>query len=154
MYKLLPSNLWAMHALIFCEDVNKGLVYSHKDIDEMHLVFWIFSSPFFSLSLSLSFSLSCRRVAFPLSRVLGVKDQVRLKAAPAPNLEAFYTKNSRQPTQVTHTHTHTHRHARTHSHTHTHTHTHKQTRTHTHTHTDTHTHTHRHFCNLNIIMYN
>uniref|UniRef100_A0A8C2JEX5 Ceramide synthase 4b n=1 Tax=Cyprinus carpio TaxID=7962 RepID=A0A8C2JEX5_CYPCA len=40
-----------------------------------------------------------RRVAFPLSRVLGVKDQVRLKVTPAPNLEAFYTKNSRQPTQ-------------------------------------------------------
>ncbi|KTF90863.1 hypothetical protein cypCar_00039909 [Cyprinus carpio] len=40
-----------------------------------------------------------RRVAFPLSRVLGVKDQVRLKVTPAPNLEAFYTKNSRQPTR-------------------------------------------------------
>uniref|UniRef100_A0A8C1RH87 Ceramide synthase 4b n=1 Tax=Cyprinus carpio TaxID=7962 RepID=A0A8C1RH87_CYPCA len=41
-----------------------------------------------------------RCVAFPLSRVLGVKDQVRLKVTPAPNLETFYTKNSRQPTQV------------------------------------------------------
>ncbi|XP_056325879.1 ceramide synthase 2 [Danio aesculapii] len=41
-----------------------------------------------------------RRVAFPLSRVLGVKDPVRLKVTPAPNLEAFYTKNSRQPTQI------------------------------------------------------
>uniref|UniRef100_A0A8C1PZ82 Ceramide synthase 4b n=1 Tax=Cyprinus carpio TaxID=7962 RepID=A0A8C1PZ82_CYPCA len=40
-----------------------------------------------------------RCVAFPLSRVLGVKDQVRLKVTPAPNLETFYTKNSRQPTQ-------------------------------------------------------
>uniref|UniRef100_A0A8C2I9N9 Ceramide synthase 4b n=1 Tax=Cyprinus carpio TaxID=7962 RepID=A0A8C2I9N9_CYPCA len=40
-----------------------------------------------------------RRVAFPLSRVLGVKDRVCLKVTPVPNLEAFYTKNSRQPTQ-------------------------------------------------------
>uniref|UniRef100_A0A8C1CJJ4 Ceramide synthase 4b n=2 Tax=Cyprinus carpio TaxID=7962 RepID=A0A8C1CJJ4_CYPCA len=40
-----------------------------------------------------------RCVAFPLSRVLGVKDRVCLKVTPVPNLEAFYTKNSRQPTQ-------------------------------------------------------
>uniref|UniRef100_A0A672R4E3 Ceramide synthase 2-like n=1 Tax=Sinocyclocheilus grahami TaxID=75366 RepID=A0A672R4E3_SINGR len=40
-----------------------------------------------------------RRLAFPLSRVLGVKDRVCLKVTPVPNLEAFYTKNSRQPTQ-------------------------------------------------------
>uniref|UniRef100_A0A8C1YGR3 Ceramide synthase 4b n=1 Tax=Cyprinus carpio TaxID=7962 RepID=A0A8C1YGR3_CYPCA len=42
-----------------------------------------------------------RCVAFPLSRVLGVKDRVCLKVTPVPNLEAFYTKNSRQPTQIT-----------------------------------------------------
>ncbi|XP_016305153.1 ceramide synthase 2-like [Sinocyclocheilus anshuiensis] len=40
-----------------------------------------------------------RRVAFPLSRVLGVKDRVCLKITAVPKLEAFYTKNSRQPTQ-------------------------------------------------------
>uniref|UniRef100_A0A673GVI6 Ceramide synthase 2-like n=1 Tax=Sinocyclocheilus rhinocerous TaxID=307959 RepID=A0A673GVI6_9TELE len=40
-----------------------------------------------------------RRVAFPLSRVLGVKDRVCLKVTPVPNLEVFYTKSSRQPTQ-------------------------------------------------------
>ncbi|XP_051552947.1 ceramide synthase 2-like [Myxocyprinus asiaticus] len=40
-----------------------------------------------------------RGVARPLSRALGVKDRVCLKVIPAPNLEAFYCKNSRQPTQ-------------------------------------------------------
>ncbi|KAI4879341.1 hypothetical protein NFI96_015711 [Prochilodus magdalenae] len=40
-----------------------------------------------------------RIVAVPLSRLLGVKDKVRLSASPAPSLEAFYTKHSRHPAQ-------------------------------------------------------
>nr|XP_055059668.1 ceramide synthase 2 isoform X1 [Misgurnus anguillicaudatus] len=39
-----------------------------------------------------------RVVALPLSRVLGVKDQIRFKVTAAPNLETFYMKHSRQPT--------------------------------------------------------
>ncbi|KAK3513269.1 hypothetical protein QTP70_009689 [Hemibagrus guttatus] len=40
-----------------------------------------------------------RCIAVPLSRLLGVKDKVRLSASPAPSLEAFYGKHSRQPAQ-------------------------------------------------------
>ncbi|XP_072525265.1 ceramide synthase 2 [Salminus brasiliensis] len=56
-----------------------------------------------SLPLALGFiALRCtfeRVVAVPLSRLLGVKDRMRLSASPAPSLEAFYTKHSRHPAQ-------------------------------------------------------
>uniref|UniRef100_A0A8C5NHK6 Ceramide synthase 2-like n=1 Tax=Gouania willdenowi TaxID=441366 RepID=A0A8C5NHK6_GOUWI len=40
-----------------------------------------------------------RLVAIPLSRLLGVKDRIRVRAPLVPKLEAFYKQNSRQPTQ-------------------------------------------------------
>nr|XP_020468745.1 ceramide synthase 2-like isoform X2 [Monopterus albus] len=40
-----------------------------------------------------------RVIAAPLSRHLGVKDQVRIRAASIPRLETFYKQNSRQPSQ-------------------------------------------------------
>ncbi|XP_062843664.1 ceramide synthase 2 [Trichomycterus rosablanca] len=40
-----------------------------------------------------------RTLAVPLSRLLGVRDKVRLSVVSAPSLEAFYTKHSRQPAQ-------------------------------------------------------
>uniref|UniRef100_A0A3Q1D7K0 Ceramide synthase 4a n=1 Tax=Amphiprion ocellaris TaxID=80972 RepID=A0A3Q1D7K0_AMPOC len=40
-----------------------------------------------------------RLVALPLSRILGVKDRIRVRAPSIPKLEAFYKQNSRQPSQ-------------------------------------------------------
>uniref|UniRef100_A0A3P8UC38 Ceramide synthase 4a n=1 Tax=Amphiprion percula TaxID=161767 RepID=A0A3P8UC38_AMPPE len=40
-----------------------------------------------------------RLVALPLSRILGVKDRIRIGAPSIPKLEAFYKQNSRQPSQ-------------------------------------------------------
>ncbi|KAM7388206.1 hypothetical protein PAMP_024398 [Pampus punctatissimus] len=40
-----------------------------------------------------------RLIAVPLSRHLGVKDRVRIRAASVPKLETFYKHNSRQPSQ-------------------------------------------------------
>ncbi|CAK6958049.1 ceramide synthase 2-like [Scomber scombrus] len=40
-----------------------------------------------------------RIIAIPLSRHLGVKDRVRIRAASVPKLETFYEQNSRQPSQ-------------------------------------------------------
>ncbi|XP_051989683.1 ceramide synthase 2 [Xyrauchen texanus] len=58
---------------------------------------------FISLPIALGFIMLRyvfeRSVALPLSKAFGVKDRVCLKVTPAPNLEAFYTKNSRQPAQ-------------------------------------------------------
>ncbi|XP_034170805.2 ceramide synthase 2 [Pangasianodon hypophthalmus] len=71
-----------------------------KDLEQME------GSPFprdllISLPLALGFiglrKVFERSIAVPLSRLLGVKDKVRLSASPAPSLEAFYTKHSRQP---------------------------------------------------------
>uniref|UniRef100_A0A4W4HBI8 TLC domain-containing protein n=1 Tax=Electrophorus electricus TaxID=8005 RepID=A0A4W4HBI8_ELEEL len=42
-----------------------------------------------------------RVAAVPLSRLLGVRDKLRLRVPPAPSLEAFYIRHSRQPTLVT-----------------------------------------------------
>lgn len=44
-----------------------------------------------------------RLVAVPLSRCLGVKERVRIRAAANPKLENFYKRNSRQPSQVCNT---------------------------------------------------
>ncbi|TRY55228.1 hypothetical protein DNTS_032689 [Danionella cerebrum] len=41
-----------------------------------------------------------RAVALPLARVLGVRDRVCVRASAVPSLEAFYTNNSRQPTEA------------------------------------------------------
>ncbi|XP_060889535.1 ceramide synthase 4a [Labrus mixtus] len=38
-----------------------------------------------------------RLVAVPLSKQLGVKDRIRIRAAPIPKLETFYKQNRRQP---------------------------------------------------------
>ncbi|XP_066508375.1 ceramide synthase 2-like isoform X1 [Hoplias malabaricus] len=57
------------------------------------------------ISLPLAFGFIALRWAFertlavPLSRLLGVKDRVRLSVSPAPSLETFYTKHSRHPAQ-------------------------------------------------------
>ncbi|KAG9350655.1 hypothetical protein JZ751_024544 [Albula glossodonta] len=40
-----------------------------------------------------------RIVALPLSRQLGVRDRIRVRAMPAPKLEAFYTQHTHQPSQ-------------------------------------------------------
>ncbi|XP_060725333.1 ceramide synthase 2 isoform X1 [Tachysurus vachellii] len=73
-----------------------------KDLEQME------GSPFprdllISLPLALGFiglrKVFERFIAFPLSRLLGVKDKMRLSASPAPSLEAFYNKHSRQPAQ-------------------------------------------------------
>ncbi|XP_036971423.1 ceramide synthase 4a isoform X2 [Acanthopagrus latus] len=40
-----------------------------------------------------------RLIGVPLSRYLGVKDQVQIRAASIPKLETFYKHNSRQPSQ-------------------------------------------------------
>ncbi|XP_034035743.1 ceramide synthase 2-like isoform X1 [Thalassophryne amazonica] len=40
-----------------------------------------------------------RLIAVPLSKRLGVKDQIRIRAAPVPKLEAFYRHSNRQPSQ-------------------------------------------------------
>uniref|UniRef100_UPI0037E9A944 ceramide synthase 2-like n=1 Tax=Semicossyphus pulcher TaxID=241346 RepID=UPI0037E9A944 len=40
-----------------------------------------------------------RLIAVPLSKHLGVKDPVRIRAASVPKLETFYTQNGRQPSQ-------------------------------------------------------
>nr|XP_057929535.1 ceramide synthase 4a isoform X1 [Doryrhamphus excisus] len=40
-----------------------------------------------------------RVIAVPLSKHLGVKDRVRIQAAPLPKLETFYKQKSRQPSQ-------------------------------------------------------
>ncbi|XP_061094726.1 ceramide synthase 4a [Conger conger] len=40
-----------------------------------------------------------RVVALPLSRQLGVRDRIRVRASPVPKLEAFYTQRCRQPSQ-------------------------------------------------------
>ncbi|KAJ8387730.1 hypothetical protein AAFF_G00150310 [Aldrovandia affinis] len=40
-----------------------------------------------------------RVVALPLSRQMGVRDRIQVRAAPVPKLEAFYTKHSHQPSQ-------------------------------------------------------
>ncbi|XP_054645797.1 ceramide synthase 4a isoform X3 [Dunckerocampus dactyliophorus] len=40
-----------------------------------------------------------RVIAVPLSKRLGVKDRIRIQAAPLPKLETFYKQKSRQPTQ-------------------------------------------------------
>ncbi|XP_006803352.2 ceramide synthase 2-like [Neolamprologus brichardi] len=40
-----------------------------------------------------------RVIAIPLSRVLGVKDRIRIRAASIPKLEAFYKQHSQQPSQ-------------------------------------------------------
>lgn len=41
-----------------------------------------------------------RLIAVPLSKRLGVKDRIRIRAASVPKLETFYKQNSRQPSQV------------------------------------------------------
>uniref|UniRef100_A0A3Q3RRJ6 Ceramide synthase 4a n=1 Tax=Mastacembelus armatus TaxID=205130 RepID=A0A3Q3RRJ6_9TELE len=41
-----------------------------------------------------------RVIAVPLSRHLGVKDRIRIRAAAVPKLETFYKQSSRQPTQT------------------------------------------------------
>ncbi|XP_029002511.1 ceramide synthase 2-like isoform X2 [Betta splendens] len=41
-----------------------------------------------------------RVIAVPLSRHLGVKDRIRIRAASVPKLETFYKQNSRQPSQT------------------------------------------------------
>ena len=41
-----------------------------------------------------------RLIAVPLSKYLGVKDRIRIRAPSIPKLEAFYKQNSRQPSQV------------------------------------------------------
>ncbi|KAM9848326.1 ceramide synthase 2-like [Aulostomus maculatus] len=40
-----------------------------------------------------------RLIAIPLSRLLGVKDRIRIRAASVPKLETFYKQKSRQPSQ-------------------------------------------------------
>ncbi|XP_051930268.1 ceramide synthase 4a isoform X1 [Hippocampus zosterae] len=40
-----------------------------------------------------------RVMAVPLSTYLGVKDRIRIRAAPIPKLENFYKQNNRQPSQ-------------------------------------------------------
>ncbi|XP_061739100.1 ceramide synthase 2-like [Nerophis ophidion] len=40
-----------------------------------------------------------RAIAVPLGKRLGVKDRIRIRAAPVPKLETFYEQNSRQPSQ-------------------------------------------------------
>ncbi|XP_030639930.1 ceramide synthase 2 [Chanos chanos] len=40
-----------------------------------------------------------RVVALPLSRKLGVRDRIRVRAPPVPKLEAFYQQKNKQPTQ-------------------------------------------------------
>ncbi|KAM4547701.1 ceramide synthase 4a [Odontesthes bonariensis] len=40
-----------------------------------------------------------RLIAVPLSKYLGVKDRIRIRAPSIPKLEAFYKQNSRQPSQ-------------------------------------------------------
>ncbi|XP_029905794.1 ceramide synthase 2-like [Myripristis murdjan] len=40
-----------------------------------------------------------RLVALPLSRCLGVKDRIRIRAPSVPKLEAFYKQHNRQPSQ-------------------------------------------------------
>ncbi|KAG7488054.1 hypothetical protein MATL_G00029190 [Megalops atlanticus] len=40
-----------------------------------------------------------RVVALPLSRLMGVRDRIRVRAAPVPKLEAFYSQHSHQPSQ-------------------------------------------------------
>ncbi|XP_005755852.2 ceramide synthase 2-like, partial [Pundamilia nyererei] len=40
-----------------------------------------------------------RVIAIPLSKVLGVKDRIRIRAASIPKLEAFYKQHSQQPSQ-------------------------------------------------------
>uniref|UniRef100_A0A8P4FX91 Ceramide synthase 4a n=1 Tax=Dicentrarchus labrax TaxID=13489 RepID=A0A8P4FX91_DICLA len=40
-----------------------------------------------------------RLIAIPLSKCLGVKDRIRIRAASIPKLETFYKQNSRQPSQ-------------------------------------------------------
>lgn len=40
-----------------------------------------------------------RLIAVPLSKYLGVKDRIRIRAPSVPKLEAFYEQNSRQPSQ-------------------------------------------------------
>ncbi|XP_041790714.1 ceramide synthase 2-like [Chelmon rostratus] len=40
-----------------------------------------------------------RLIAVPLSKRLGVKDRIRIRAASVPKLETFYKQNSRQPSQ-------------------------------------------------------
>ncbi|XP_047443804.1 ceramide synthase 2-like [Mugil cephalus] len=40
-----------------------------------------------------------RLIAIPLSKCLGVKDRIRVRAPPIPKLEAFYKQKSRQPSQ-------------------------------------------------------
>lgn len=60
-----------------------------------HWVVFFFQNekPFFSLCVF-------RLVAVPFSKYLGVKDQVRVRAASIPKLETFYKQRSRQPSQV------------------------------------------------------
>uniref|UniRef100_A0A8D2ZV18 Ceramide synthase 4b n=1 Tax=Scophthalmus maximus TaxID=52904 RepID=A0A8D2ZV18_SCOMX len=57
-----------------------------------------------ALPLALGFvALRCvfeRFFAPPMGRCLGVKNRLRVTAAPSPRLESFYTKRSRRPTQV------------------------------------------------------
>ncbi|XP_055020620.1 ceramide synthase 2-like isoform X2 [Boleophthalmus pectinirostris] len=57
----------------------------------------------YTVPLALAF-IACRYVfervvAVPLSRLLGVKDRVRIRAFSQPKLEAYYKHNSRQPSQ-------------------------------------------------------
>ncbi|XP_033821617.1 ceramide synthase 2-like [Periophthalmus magnuspinnatus] len=57
----------------------------------------------YSVPLTLAF-IACRCVfervvAVPLSRLLGVKDRVRVQAVANPKLEAYYKHNSRQPSE-------------------------------------------------------
>uniref|UniRef100_A0A4W5PYB6 Ceramide synthase 4a n=1 Tax=Hucho hucho TaxID=62062 RepID=A0A4W5PYB6_9TELE len=58
---------------------------------------------FYTLPLALGFIVLRyvfeRVIAMPLSRQLGVKDRVRVRALPVPKLETFYKQNKQQPSQ-------------------------------------------------------
>ncbi|XP_041695609.1 ceramide synthase 2 isoform X2 [Coregonus clupeaformis] len=58
---------------------------------------------FYTLPLALGFIVLRyvfeRVIAMPLSRQLGVRDRVRVRALPVPKLETFYKQNKQQPSQ-------------------------------------------------------
>uniref|UniRef100_A0A674C163 Ceramide synthase 4a n=1 Tax=Salmo trutta TaxID=8032 RepID=A0A674C163_SALTR len=58
---------------------------------------------FYTLPLALGFIVLRyvfeRVIAMPLSRQLGVRDRVRVRAQPVPKLETFYKQNKQQPSQ-------------------------------------------------------
>uniref|UniRef100_A0A3B5AF80 Ceramide synthase 2-like n=1 Tax=Stegastes partitus TaxID=144197 RepID=A0A3B5AF80_9TELE len=64
---------------------------SHRPLGWFPGLLWRINVPFLSRLF--------RLVALPLSRVLGVKDRIRIRAPSIPKLEAFYKQNNRQPSQ-------------------------------------------------------